>query len=333
MKYGTAEIETRRGLFNAELARVKAHNAKNLSWKEGVNKFSAMTATEKKAFHGRSKRVKTDLKNAQPLPADFVVKPVSDLPATVDWRTAGAVSTVKDQGLCGSCWAFASTAVIESYVALSTGLMFDLSVQQMAMCAPNPDHCGGIGQCEGSTAELAFEFVTGSQGLYQEYQYPYISYYGTDYDCKIPGPTTPVATINGYVKLPDNNYTTLMNAVANVGPIAINVDASTWHAYESGVFNGCNQDTPDVNHVVVTIGYGEENGDKYWLVRNSWSATFGEAGFIKLLRSDDDESNCGSDVTPQDGVACQDQVDPIKVCGTCGAIYDSSYPLNAQLRQ
>jgi cathepsin L len=275
------------------------------------------------------------LKGSKPIPENFVVKPLKDLPTSVDWRSSGAVSTVKDQGHCGSCWAFASTATIESHVALATGLMFDLSVQQMAMCAPNPDHCGGIGQCEGSTAELAFDYVTGSDGMYQEYQYPYESYYGTDYDCRsdIPKSSLPVATIDGYVKLPDNNYTMLMNAVANVGPVAINVDASTWHAYESGVFNGCNQDTPDVNHVVVTIGYGtdETSGEKYWIVRNSWSANFGEAGFIRLLRTDEDESNCGSDVTPQDGVACQDQVDPLTVCGTCGAIYDSSYPLNAQL--
>jgi cathepsin L len=240
---------------------------------------------------------------------------------------------VKDQGHCGSCWAFASTATIESYVALSTGLMFDLSVQQMAMCAPNPDKCGGVGKCEGSTAELAFEYVTGSKGMYQEYQYGYESYYGTDFDCKAsPGATAPVATIDGYVKLPDNNYTTLMNTLAHVGPVAINVDASTFHAYESGIFDGCNQASPDVNHVVVTVGYGEEvNGAKYWIVKNSWSPTFGERGYIRLKRSDDDENNCGSDVTPQDGVACSDQTEPVKVCGTCGAIYDSSYPLNAKL--
>lgn len=96
------------------------------------------------------------------------------------------------------------------------------------MCAPNPQKCGGTGGCEGSTAELAFEYLSGSGGLQQEYSYPYISYYGQDYPCAIPGSEgTPVATINGYVELPQNNYTALMNAVATVGPVAINVDAST----------------------------------------------------------------------------------------------------------
>ena len=84
-------------------------------------------------------------------------------------------------------------------------------------------------------------------------------YSGTDYPCSIPaaGSTAPVATINGYVKLPNNDYNSVMNAIAQVGPLAINVDASTWHAYQGGIFNGCNQKNPDVNHVVVMVGYGE----------------------------------------------------------------------------
>jgi cathepsin L len=203
----------------------------------------------------------------------------------------------------------------------------------MAMCAPNPDACGGVGKCEGSTAELAFEFVTGSKGLFSEYQYGYKSYYGENFDCKVPGVTAPVATINGYVQLPGNNYTALMNALHTVGPVAINVDANDgWVAYESGLFNGCDQSSPDVNHVVVAVGYGEEkNGDKYWIVRNSWSPAYGEDGYIRLARSDSDDENCGQDVTPQDGVACSGQVEPVKVCGTCGAIYDAVYPLNARV--
>lgn len=81
---------------------------------------------------------------------------------------------------------------------------------------------------------------------------------GNDYSCALPSEyTSPVAIIDGYVKLPNNNYTAVMNAVASVGPVAINVDASTWHAYEGGIYNGCNQDSPDVNHVVVMVGYGE----------------------------------------------------------------------------
>jgi cathepsin L len=256
------------------------------------------------------------------------MKNVSALPKSVDWREADIVTAVKDQGHCGSCWAFASTAVIESHVAKSTGLLFDLSVQQMAMCAPNPNHCGGTGGCAGSTAEIAFDYVTKSDGLYQEYQYSYSSYYGKDYECTIPT-GNPVATINGYVQLPENNYAALMNAVAELGPMAISVDASAWSAYESGVFDGCNQKNPDIDHAVTLVGYGSEGGKDFWLVRNSWSPAWGVQGYIKVLRTSDEEGRCGSDITPQDGTACEGDDEPVKVCGTCGILYDSAYPLNA----
>ncbi len=118
-----------------------------------------------------------------------------------------------------------------------------------------------------------------------------------------------------------------MYAVATKGPIAVSVDASTWSSYKSGIFNGCNQTNPDINHAVVLVGYGEDSGQKYWLVRNSWSASWGEAGYIRLARFDNEDEICGSDITPQDGTACDGQTQPVKVCGTCGILYDSAYPI------
>jgi cathepsin L len=214
-------------------------------------------------------------------------------------------------------------------VALATGLLFNLSPEQIAMCAPNPNHCGGTGGCEGATAEIAFDYLSGSTGLFEEFQYPYTSYYGKDFDCLSPVDTNPVVKINGYVQLPANNYTALMNAVASVGPVSISVDAD-WGAYESGVFDGCNQANPDIDHAVVLVGYGEENGSKYWLVRNSWAPSWGEKGYIRLARDSNDESNCGQDTTPQDGTACTGETDPVTVCGTCGVLFDSAYPLNPE---
>lgn len=134
LKYHPSELAARRTIFENELQRVREHNAKNLSWKEGINKMSALTFTEKKALFGRNKNAaasKKLLSNAKPLPTDFKVLPLEKLPKHVDWREHGIVSAVKDQGHCGSCWAFASTAVVESHVAKATGLLFDLSVQQV----------------------------------------------------------------------------------------------------------------------------------------------------------------------------------------------------------
>jgi cathepsin L len=175
---GTTEYDHRRSLFAAEHARVLAHSKKGLSWTEGVNKFSAMTTSEKKAFRGWSKNAASQHKPSaeykKELPSDFFIESVANLPESVDWRLKqpSVVSPVKDQGSCGSCWAFASTAVMETHVALSSGLLFDLAPEQIAMCAPNPDSCGGTGGCQGSTAELAFEYAASpaSGGLKEEYQ-------------------------------------------------------------------------------------------------------------------------------------------------------------------
>ena len=198
------------------------------------------------------------------------------------------------------------------------------------MCAPNPDSCGGTGGCQGSTAELAYEYAASSGGFVQEFQYPYTSYYGQNFACSVPS-TQPVAGIEGYVQLPSNNYTALMNAVAQVGPIAVTVCANAWGAYESGIFSGCSSTPMDLDHAVILMGYGEENGVKYWTVRNSWSPLWGEKGYIRITRSDEDESVCEMDNTPQDGTACEGQTEPVKACGQCGILYDSAFPTGAKV--
>lgn len=218
-------------------------------------------------------------------------------------------------------------------MAISSGRLYNLSPQQLAMCTPNPDSCGGTGGCNGATFELAFDYLAGSSGIVQEYQVGYSAYYGDNSACGLTDSTVPVATIEGYVKLPENNYTALMNAVAQVGPVAIVVDASEWHSYESGIFNGCNQENPDLNHGVVLVGYGQcpKTGQKYWIVRNSWSPSYGEHGYIKVARDDSDDELCGLDTEVQDGTACAGDYEPVKVCGTCGILYDTSYPVGVAL--
>jgi cathepsin L len=134
-------------------------------------------------------------------------------------------------------------------------------------------------------------------GVYQEFQQGYTAYSGTNGKCGVAS-GAPVAHITGFVKLAENNYTALMNAVATVGPISVSVDAS-WGGYSSGIFSGCDtSENVDINHAVVLVGYGEENGQLYWTIRNSWNANWGENGYIRLARSPTDETNCGTDSTP-----------------------------------
>jgi len=330
------EYEFRKNIFTQEQNRIIKHNNQMTSWNENLNSMSILTPKEKKQYFGYAKAINkvsklSYLPNLAKLELNKNIDLLS-LPKQVDWRTKGVVSAVKSQGGCGSCWAFASTAVIESHVAINTSKLFDLSPQQIATCTPNPFECGGAGNCQGATSELAFDYVASSSGLFDEFQLPYTEYYGVESKCVIPN-TTPKAKISGYVKLEENNYNELMYAVATFGPIAVSVDASNWHAYSSGIFNGCNQSSPDINHAVVLVGYGTDglSGLDYWLVRNSWSASWGESGYIRLLRKypNNPDELCGLDITPQDGTACAGETNPVKVCGTCGILYDSSYPIGA----
>jgi len=245
----------------------------------------------------------------------------SILPDSVDWRDKGVVTPVKDQGRCGSCWSFASAETIESMWAISTGKLVELSEQNILDCVQNTHHCGGTGGCQGGTAEIAFEYVE-NKGIASEWTYPYVSYSGKNFACN--SASSAFAKVGGYVTLPANQPAPLMSAVADLGPIAISVDASNWHFYAGGVFDGCNQTYPDIDHAVVLVGYGTDNkfGD-YWLVRNSWSPNWGENGYIRIKR--ELVPRCAVDITPSDGTGCDGGPSQVTVCGTCGILYDSAF--------
>jgi len=195
-----------------------------------------------------------------------------------------------------------------------------LSEQNIVDCTPNPNHCGGSGGCEGATVELAWDMVK-EKGLALEKDYPYR---GVDGSCK--KNVKPYSNITSYVNLPVNQQQPILDALANIGPLAINVDASSWSHYHSGVFDGCNQKNPDIDHVVQLVGYGTDPklGD-YWLVRNSWGSGYGEKGYIRLKR--ETTPRCGIDKTPSDGTGCDNGPPTVNVCGTCGILFDALYPI------
>jgi len=308
---------------------LKKHNANpSFTWKVGVNQFTDMTNEERKCYLGANKKLIYNSHFRRGEVSPIKAKPVTvdaSLPDSVDWRKNGVITSVKNQGSCGSCWTFGAVETIESYWMMQTKTLPVLSEQNVLDCTPNPKHCGGTGGCGGGTVELVYDKVK-QVGIASEKDYPYISgSTGRNYACKTKIPVS--ANISSYVILPTNQQDPLMNAIANIGPIAINVEASRWMSYRSGVFDGCNQKNPDIDHVVQLVGYGTDSSSgPYWLVRNSWGAGWGESGYIRLKR-ETGTPRCGTDTNPSDGTGCDGGPPTVEVCGTCGILFDSIYPV------
>jgi len=241
----------------------------------------------------------------------------------VDWRTKGVITPVKNQGACGSCWTFATAETIESYNALLYKQLLVLSEQQILDCTPNPNDCGGTGGCGGGTIELAVARIHMMGGLSTESSYPYQSGGGQNFQCNM-NAFKPVVQVNSYVDLPSNQLPAVMQHLTNTGPLAIVVDASSWSEYGGGVFDGCDNQNPDLDHAVQLVGYGTDPvyGD-YWLVRNSWGANYGEYGYIRLKKYA--TPPCGIDTSPQDGTGCNGGPSQVTTCGNCGILYDTTY--------
>jgi len=297
----------------------KAHNADLADGEAWLapNKFMTMNGEQFAGYvKGRSSTGPLFQGSAKPAELDF-----TDVPDSKDWRDEdGVVSDVKDQGGCGSCWAFSAVETLESHLAIATGSSPKLSPQQIVSCSPNPQHCGGTGGCDGSTQPLAFDY-TKTAGITTESSYPYRGSTGTCDSSKI----KPVAYNDGYAQLTTNNYTELVTAAGTKGPIAISIAASgfKFQFYGGGVLSNCNDYVMD--HAVQLVGYGTDSGKDYWLVRNSWGS-WGESGYIRMQRYGEGKEPCGTDRSPQDGDACEGDTDARTYCGECGILSASSYP-------
>jgi len=334
--YTEAEKPIRCEAFRESLAAIKAHNeqAPAASWWKGLSEHSDKLPHEFAQLKGLHRGVfHTGFAARAAIPADPAVNSFV-APDELDWRTKGVVTPVKNQGGCGSCWAFSAAETVESAYGMAT-LARDgkaasipiLAPQQLVDCAPNPKHCGGTGGCEGSTQPLAFDYLVMAKGHDSEADYPYKGRDGTCEDSK----HTPKIGITGKVELPTNNYTSLMHALVTAGPIAISVDAS-WGAYEGGVFSDTKSGIhTNIDHAVQLVGYGTMGGKDYWLVRNSWGASWGEQGYIKIERFGEGKEPCGIDARPGDGFGCAGGPSTIQVCGTSGILSGSSYPTGAHL--
>lgn len=289
--YKTIEEEVIRfRIFRENLRIIDSHNSVlGQNFTMGVNQFTDLTPEEFKTVYASGLKTEVGLYGCKSFSSSS-----SGTPPTIDWRTLGVVTSVKDQGQCGSCWTFSATGAIEGAWAISTGKLVDLSEEQLVECATGVSY--GSHGCSGGQMDGAFKYVI-EHGQCSLSSYPYTSGTGKSGTCQ---KCTSVAHISSCSDVKPNDQLSLKAAVAQQ-PVAIAIEADTryFQSYSSGVLTSSSCGT-NLDHGVLIVGYGEENGQKYWLVKNSWSTTWGDNGYVKIARSEstNDAGICGIAMQP-----------------------------------
>ncbi|KAJ7944459.1 Cysteine proteinase [Quillaja saponaria] len=290
------EKQRRFEIFKDNLRFIEEHNnAQNRTYKLGLNRFADLTNQEySNMYLGTRTDAKRRVMKAKNTSRRYTSKAGDELPESVDWRLQGAVNPVKDQGSCGSCWAFSTVATVEGINQIVSGELLSLSEQELVDC----DRVHNQG-CNGGLMDYAFEFIIQNGGIDTEQDYPY---QGDNGKCD-PTRNAKVVSIDGYEDVQPYDEIALKKAVAHQ-PVSVAIEATgrALQLYQSGVFNG--ECGTSLDHAVVAVGYGTENGVDYWLVRNSWGTNWGEDGYVKI------ERNVASTYT-----------------GKCGIAMEASYPI------
>ncbi|KAH1048488.1 hypothetical protein J1N35_039272 [Gossypium stocksii] len=282
------EKDKRFQIFKENVEYIESHNAGHTGkkYKLGVNEFTDLTNEEFKSMRNGYKMQRSTIV-ASSKTSSFRYENVTAVPSCMDWRSKGAVTNIKDQGQCGCCWAFSAVAAMEGITKLKTGNLVSLSEQELVDCDINGEDEG----CSGGLMDDAFEFIISNKGLTTESNYPY---QGVDGTCNKKAAANHAAQITGYEDVPSNSESALLKAVANQ-PVSVAIDAggADFQNYKSGVFTG--ECGTSLDHGVTAVGYGEDDdGTKYWLVKNSWGTSWGEDGYIRMQRDiDAEEGLCG----------------------------------------
>ena len=266
----------RNTVWQANQKFVNAHNtyAYKFGYTLNMNEFGDLTGAEfARIFNGyKMQEPFNDTKFYEP---DNTVS----LPATIDWRQYGVVTEVKNQGQCGSCWSFSTTGSVEGQHARKTGQLVSLSEQNLIDCSSSYGNNG----CQGGVMDNAFRYMIANKGDDTERSYPYEMQKG---NCRF-NQNNVGATIRSYADVPRGSESYLQSAVGSVGPVSVAIDAShsSFQFYRGGVYVEPACSSTRLDHGVLVVGYGTENGQDYWLVKNSWGTNWGENGYIKMARN------------------------------------------------
>jgi len=282
--YSNGEEEVyRKAVFEDNLRRITEHNARyyngEVSFTLGMNRFGDWTheeiVTKMTGFTAAQRKV-ANVFNYNPL------KATSD---SKDWRDEGAVTGVKDQGQCGSCWSFGATGALEGAHFIKTGNLVSLAEQELVDCSGSYGNMG----CNGGRPDWAFEYIRDNGGVDTEDSYPYTA---KDGSCKA-DPSHIGATCTGYVSVQSKSESALQQAVDGEGPVAVAIDASpfSFSFYSGGVYYESSCSSTRLNHAVLAVGFGTSGGDEFWQVKNSWGRSWGESGYIRMSRNRN--NNCG----------------------------------------
>ncbi|KAJ9559990.1 hypothetical protein OSB04_005150 [Centaurea solstitialis] len=271
------EKERRFLIFKDNLRYIDEQNSGgDRSYKLGLNKFADLSNEEYRLTYTGAKRIDSRRKLNSVKSDRYALRSGDVLPDSVDWRTTGAVAAVKDQGNCGSCWAFSTIGSVEAVNQIVTGELITLSEQELVDCDTSYNE-----GCNGGYMDDAFEFIIKNGGIDTDADYPYTA---KDGKCDSSRKNAKVVSIDSYEDVPVNDESALQKAAANQ-PITVAIEAGgrDFQFYTSGIFSGsCGT---DLDHGVVVVGYGTEDGKDYWIVRNSWGAEWGEKGYLRMERN------------------------------------------------